>query len=108
MTRRDVWLDPPRLPVLKYRIFRSEIQKFQIENRFQLPDEFKAVFYLPMPESWSKKKKTSMEGVRHQVKPDKDNLEKALLDCLKPTDSTVWHTETWKYWSKDPRIEIVI
>jgi len=33
--------------------------------------------YLPMPKSWSKKKKSAMAGRPHRQKPDRDNIDKA-------------------------------
>lgn len=106
MTRSDVWKE--REVVQRYWSLKDNLTEEARKANLHLPDEFIVRFYLPMPESWSNKKKVRMEGKPHQVKPDKDNLEKALLDCLKVQDQTVWHTDVYKYWSSKPRVEIDI
>ena len=40
------------------------------------------VFDMPIPKSWSKKRKSEAEGCYHTSKPDSDNLQKALLDAM--------------------------
>ena len=49
-------------------------------------------------ELWSKKKKHEMDGKPHQSRPDKDNLEKALLDAIYEEDSHVWDSRVTKVW----------
>lgn len=56
------------------------------------------VFVLPMPKSWSKAKKAAHRGQPHLAKPDKDNLEKGLLDALMTEDSGVWDGRVTKIW----------
>ena len=51
---------------------------------------YHVTFVLPMPDSWSKKKRAEMAGKPHQQKPDKDNLEKALLDAIFEDDCRIW------------------
>lgn len=103
MTRADRWRDRP--PVLRYREMRSDLQKAALESGFKLPDTYWARIYLPMPDSWSEKKKLAFEGKPHQQKPDKDNLEKSIMDCLKKQDQTIWDSRVTKFWSKVPRVE---
>lgn len=38
--------------------------------------------WFPVPASVSKKKKAAMEGTYHTVRPDADNIAKAILDAL--------------------------
>lgn len=40
------------------------------------------IFHIPIPKSWSKKKKAEMNHCFHQVKPDIDNLFKAFTDTV--------------------------
>jgi len=47
-----------------------------------LEDRYSVTFVIPMPESWSRKKKAEQLGEYHRQTPDLDNLEKALKDCL--------------------------
>lgn len=57
MTQRDRWKQRP--PVLRYRAFCDEVRL----NRISLADcGWHVTFVLPMPASWSKKKKAEMSG----------------------------------------------
>ena len=85
MTRSDKWRQ--RECVLKYRAFKDEVRL----KRVSISESGSHVTYvLPMPKSWSKLKKSRMDGQPHQQKPDVDNLTKALLDALYKDDSKVW------------------
>lgn len=102
MTRRDKWMERPC--VAQYHRFKDELRPYIGSKQFA--GSIKVVFYLPMPESWSNKKRERMEGQPHQVKPDRDNLEKALLDATDKNDSHIWHGDITKIWSKNPGIFI--
>jgi Holliday junction resolvase RusA-like endonuclease len=52
-----------------------------------------------MPNSWSEKKKAKMNGFHHEVKPDTDNITKAVKDTLKKSDSEVWWEKAEKRWA---------
>lgn len=50
------------------------------------------------PRSWSKKKKEAHIGQYHRSKPDKDNIDKALLDALFDRDELIpsgCHIKIW-------------
>lgn len=70
------------------------------------------VFYLPMPASWSKRKRASMLHSPHCQKPDLDNLAKAVLDGLQPVigdDCRVWQFGVLrKLWAEHGGIGITI
>lgn len=100
MTRSDKWNQRPC--VMAYRHFRDTVR----EQGVVLPIPYKVTFHLPMPSSWSEKKKRAMEGQPHQSKPDKDNLEKALLDALYENDSHIWSGWAEKRWSRMPGIQV--
>lgn len=107
MTQRDKWKG--RDCVLNYYAFKDQINLLANVQKFKLPDQYIVHFYLPMPESWSQKKKFVMQGEPHQVKPDKDNLEKALMDSLRPgDDQKIWDSHSRKFWSSSPRIEVIV
>lgn len=95
-TRADKW--KKRAVVLKYRAFRDEVA---IRIRELPEDFFHVVFLLPMPASWSEKKKREHVGHPHTGKPDKDNLEKGLLDAIfrGRDDAHIWNTASTKLWS---------
>lgn len=59
-----------------------------------------------MPKSWSGKKRAQMAGKPHQQRPDRDNLEKALLDALFSEDCAVWDGRTTKVWGETGQIII--
>lgn len=73
-------------------------------------EEFELLeFYLPIPKSWSYKKKIQHNGRPHKQKPDIDNLLKALFDAVMIEDKQVWRiAECGKWWSNDPRIEVEV
>jgi len=97
----------PRPPVTRYWAFKDELNILAKQDGFELPDAFEVTFYLPMPKSWSKKKKAAMQGQPHQQVPDLDNLEKALLDSLLPgDDSGVWRKLSQKIWDYEGGIII--
>ena len=54
-----------------------------------------------MPRSWSGRKKSEFAGQPHTRTPDKDNLEKALLDAVYRgrDDAHVWNTASTKLWA---------
>lgn len=103
MTRRDKWLDPPRPGVRKYWDFKDQIRNHNIT----VPESgAHIVFHMPMPKSWSKKNQREMNGKPHQVRPDIDNIIKALLDAVFDEDAHIWDLRATKLWSDRPGIVI--
>lgn len=47
-----------------------------------------------------------MAGKPHQQKPDKDNLEKALLDAIFGEDSHIWDGRVTKIWGETGKMII--
>ena len=101
--RSDAW--SPRPGVVRYRAFRDECRL----RNLKVPESGASlVFLLPMPKSWSKKKKARMCWQPHQQKPDVDNLEKALLDSVYGEDCGVWHIGmAAKLWAPTGGIVVV-
>lgn len=91
--RRDKF--KPTDSVLRYRAFRDEISRQGVQLR-QFPSTI--LFVLPMAPSWSRTKRNRHRGMPHEQTPDKDNLEKALLDSIYGDDSHVWYTGSAKVW----------
>lgn len=102
MTKRDKW--HKRLATMKYWAFVEEL-KYRTKGLY-LGDTWDLIFYLPMPKSWSKKKKEALNGCAHQKRPDIDNLCKSFLDALFSDDSKVWKITAEKRWAYDGQIEI--
>lgn len=103
MTRSDKWKTRP--PVVRYRIYASSMKHYAAEAGYVVPDTLSITFVIPMPKSWSKKKREEMDGKPHQQKPDLDNLIKAFKDSLCADDSHV-HTygEMRKVWGVEGKI----
>lgn len=102
-SQADKWRKRPS--VLKYRAFRDEVA-LRIK---ELPEDFfHVVFLIQVPASWSEKKKREHIGTPHMNKPDKDNLEKGLIDAVfrGRDDGHIWNTATTKLWSAYPAIII--
>ena len=57
-------------------------------------------FEIPMPRSWSKKKRSEMRWRPHQQRPDVDNFLKALMECWGEDDSRYWDIRATKVWSE--------
>nr|WP_211162367.1 MULTISPECIES: RusA family crossover junction endodeoxyribonuclease [Citrobacter] len=101
MTRADKWKKRPE--VLRYRAFCDEVRLQGVE----LPESRSHVtFILPMPASWSKKKRADFNGKPHQIKPDFDNMMKALMDAIYENDAHIWDARVSKLWGETGRIII--
>lgn len=89
-TQRDKWQKRPC--VVAYRMFADKLREEAKKHRIAVPDSgMSLVFELPMPASWSEKKRRAMLGSPHRTKPDIDNLTKAVLDALCSNDCTIWN-----------------
>lgn len=81
MTRRDTWGgDKVRPSVQRWRAFRDAVQAQGVT----IQDGDELVFHLPMPSSWSARKRLDHEGKPHRSKPDLDNLIGGLFDAAMP------------------------
>ena len=117
MVNSDRWLvNKPDSKLTKDKIQRKRLLKKYWDYKdelnlklkgFVLPDSnYWIVFYIPMPKSWSKKKKKLMVNRPHQQVPDRDNFEKAFLDCIFKNDSHIWDGRVTKLWSDKGQIDI--
>lgn len=100
MTQSDRWKERPC--VLRYFAFRDEcrLRRVNVQNGDWI------TFVLPMPKSWSEKKKAFHDGQPHTQKPDKDNLEKGLLDACFDDDCGIHDTRTSKIWGRRGEIRV--
>lgn len=73
---------------------------------------FEANFYMPIPKSWSEKKKQMMIGKHHISKPDWSNLLKFVEDCctgiLFKDDALIAKVCGVKVYDLMPRTEIIL
>lgn len=102
MTRADSWKKRP--VVLSYWAYKDEINLWANKTKICISTELNVTFILPMPKSWSCKKKMNMNGKPHTQKPDWDNLAKGLQDCLLKNDSGVHRAIINKVWGYEGKI----
>lgn len=101
MTQRDKWQQRPS--VMNYREYKDRLNSYV---KGELEPSLEVRFEIPMPLSWSKKKRMELDGTPHQQKPDIDNLIKGFLDALCEDDSYVYDIKAKKYWSEQGKITI--
>lgn len=101
MTQRDKWKG--RDCVVRYHAFKDECRRLGIKVNCSRDH---VTFILPMPTSWSEKKKANMDGKAHQLKPDMDNLLKALWDAILEQDCGIWDCRVTKLWGRTGKIII--
>lgn len=107
MTRADAWKKRP--VVLRYHAFKDKL-RHDCKGIDQNASGVTWFAYFPMPDSWSKKKKAAMSGLLHRQKPDRDNVDKGVLDALFPNDAGIASGSINKFWDdgKGPRIELIV
>ncbi len=98
MTRNSMHVNGKlRKPVAAYFDFKKLASLYKVD----IPHSgYHVIFLMPMPKSWSKKKRREMYLAPHESKPDKDNLEKSLLDAVFDEDSHVWDGRVTKLWAE--------
>ena len=102
-TRSDKW--NKRECVMRYRAFADQCRLLGVK----VPEESgHIIFHMPIPKSWSKKKKADMDMKHHKQKPDIDNLAKALMDAVYDDDSCVSDLRITKKWAMEGSIEIKV
>ena len=121
MTKADRWRKRPS--VLKFFAFRDAVKDYiyreeqgcfqHIGTNLMIKkgktvfiagaklefDTFEIEFHVPMPQSWSKKKKADMNKRPHQQRPDLDNYLKAWKDSVYEEDAVVWRVKASKLWT---------
>lgn len=112
MTQSDKWKKRPI--VMKYRAFENEVVLQAKQQGYELTEVLNAKFVIPYPKSYLKKNGELRkrfahltEGTPHKLKPDVDNLVKAIMDSLSKDDRFVHTINCNKVWGKEGRIVIV-
>ena len=83
----------------RYNKYKLDLDSEAKRKSFIMPPIGASItFVIPVPRSWSKKKKKLYHGTFHQSKPDIDNLQKAFLDSLMKEDKQIAHLEVQKRW----------
>lgn len=106
-TQSDKWKKRPC--VMRYRAWADKARASAPKDLPKDPISVSWLAFLPIPNSWSKKKKEAMKGQFHRDKPDIDNLAKCW-DALFPQDSCIAQGTLEKRWDdgNGPRIEITV
>ena len=87
----------------KYNNYKISLLAEAKRNRFTIPASGLCVtFYLPVPKSWSQKKKTLHHGILCQGKYDIDNMIKAFFDSLVAEDKYISNISATKRWVDYP------
>ena len=102
MTQSDRWV--VRDATTRYWEFKEKL--IELYGDRELPESIGLIFIIPMPISWSEKKKNLMDGKPHQVKGDIDNYIKATFDCLADNDAYIWRVDAVKQWGRSGSIQI--
>jgi len=102
MTRADKWKKRPC--VVQYREFKDQLREqcSRVGLTELKPQLHTLIFCMPMPSSWSNKKKKEMLGKPHQQSPDLDNLCKGFWDAMLTQDNYIYSIkgELGKYWAE--------
>jgi len=84
----------------KYNNYKINISAEAKRIGFTLPEIGAGItFFIPVPKSWSKKKKRLHHGQFHDKKPDLSNILKAFEDALLSEDKKIaYYTHLCKRW----------
>ncbi len=95
------------------RIRQAAVLAMRGRSPLEGPVELTVIAYMPIPVSWSAKKKAQAldEHIRPVVKPDGDNIAKSALDgangIVFRDDAQVVDGHTHKFYDANPRLVIV-
>lgn len=108
MTQSDSWKTNPnhedpkkrqRKVVAQYFEYKNELNRQAADLKFELRPVLDILFLIPMPDSWSGKKKKQSNKMPCKAMPDTDNLIKAFMDSFSDNDSFVWKITAQKIWA---------
>lgn len=88
--------------------YRNELKLLANVDGIVLGHRYQVVFEIPMPSSWSKKKRKAKALTPHDQKPDIDNLVKAFQDTLSKEDKAVYNVDGYKFWTDKAEGRILV
>ena len=107
-TQRQKFVDERAKKYLEYKRHIAWLTRQHIKTPTKNPILVEVTFYMPIPKSWSQKKKDHSNGAIHKSKPDIDNLIKGLFDSLNKVawadDNQVYEVHSKKVYSFNPGI----
>ena len=84
----------------KYNDYKSSLYEEAKKKHFEIPPAGLVVtFYMPLPKSWTKKKRKLYHGYLCQSRPDIDNLIKSFFDSLLQEDKHIASVTATKRWT---------
>ena len=102
---RPIFYEPLGLKAARQEIMKA-LAPYKPEEPLPGPIELKVLWLFPT-------RKNSLDGAYRETKPDTDNLDKLLKDCM--TRCGFWHDDaqvvseiTEKFWAKRPGIYLRI
>lgn len=107
MTQSDKWKTNPnhtdpnkrqREIITKYFKFKDTLRWQSKSMGYEFSNHLDVVFIVPIPDSFSEKKKQRLNGTPVKTKPDIDNYVKAFMDSLKLEDGDVWYIKAIKVY----------
>ena len=101
MTRSDRWKKRPA--TAKYWKF---VDQCKLEKVVLPCFNSHITFVLPLPKSYSGKRRKEWDGEPHTIRPDLSNLLKALEDALYQEDSGIYDIHVTKVWGLTGKIII--
>jgi Holliday junction resolvase RusA-like endonuclease len=105
MTQSDKWKTNPnhsdpqkrqRETVARYFDFKDKVRQQARQMNYKMSGVLEIVFLVPMPNSWSEKKKLRHNKHPVTTRPDIDNYIKSFMDALEVEDGFVWKVITEK------------
>lgn len=96
--------------IQRYWDYKRALKALADEQNFVMPQEGSWwKFFIPMPKSWSKKKRNEKCFTLMQEKPDVDNFSKAAFDSLMGEDKAISDFRATKfYYDGSGHLEITI
>ena len=108
MTRRDKWARRPC--VVSYWAWADYVR--WCAGTVPPAEKVESLSWVAMfqpPKSWSKTKRAGVIGTQHRSKPDRDNIDKAVLDALYPGgDAAIARGALEKIWGWEASLTITI
>lgn len=107
MSQSDRWKTNPnhtdpkkrqREVVTKYFAYKDTLRWQAKQMKYEFKNHLDVVFIVPIPDSFSEKKKQRLNGTPVKTKPDIDNYVKAFMDALKTEDGDVWYNKAIKVY----------
>lgn len=88
----------------KYNDYKLSLAGLVKQQKFDFPNFGASIkFFIPVPKTWSLKKKRQMHLRFHMSRPDIDNLCKSFFDSLFTEDKHIAHYECSKFWINQER-----